>query len=159
MRILGVDPGLLRTGYGVIETQTADQVKFIEAGVVRTSSCQGISQRLFVIYKNLEDIIATHKPSVIVLEKLYSHYKHPSTSILMGHARGVACLLCGINSISLVNYSATHIKKAVTGNGRASKKQIQRIVKTLLNLQKLPEPFDISDALAIALSYVYIAKK
>ncbi|MFH1394987.1 MAG: crossover junction endodeoxyribonuclease RuvC [Candidatus Omnitrophota bacterium] len=157
MRILGIDPGLLRTGYGVIETQNADRIKFIEAGVVRTSSTQGISERLVIIYKNLEDIIATHKPSVIVLEKLYSHYKHPSTSILMGHARGVACLLCGINSIHLVNYSATHIKKAVTGNGRASKKQIQRIVKTLLNLKKFPEPFDISDALAIALSYVYIS--
>ena len=159
MKILGIDPGLIRTGYGIVETESAGRAAFIEAGVIKTVQSQGISKRLYVIYENLEDIIKTHTPSVIVLEKIYSHYKHPATSILMGHARGVVCLLCGINSIRLVNYSATHIKKAVTGNGRASKKQIQSMVKELLKLKKNPEPFDVSDALAIAMSYVYMGAK
>ncbi len=159
MKILGIDPGLIRTGYGIVETESAGRAAFIEAGVIKTVQSQGISKRLYVIYENLEDIIKTHTPSVIVLEKIYSHYKHPATSILMGHARGVVCLLCGINSIRLVNYSATHIKKAVTGNGRASKKQIQSMVKELLKLKKTPEPFDVSDALAIAMSYVYMGAK
>jgi len=159
MKILGIDPGLIRTGYGIVETESAGRAAFIEAGVIKTVQSQGISKRLYVIYENLEDIIKTHTPSVIVLEKIYSHYKHPATSILMGHARGVVCLLCGINSIRLVNYSATHIKKAVTGNGRASKKQIQSMVKELLKLKKNPEPFDVSDALAIAISYVYMGAK
>jgi len=159
MKILGIDPGLVRTGYGLIEASSAESVKLIEAGVIKTQPDQGISNRLRIIYDNLGDIITAHKPSVVVLEKLYSHYKHPSTSILMGHARGIACLLCGMNNVRLVNYSATHIKKAVTGNGRASKKQIQRIMKTLLKLKKTPEPFDVSDALAMAMSYVYIGSR
>ncbi len=159
MKILGIDPGLVRTGYGLIEVFSDERVKLIEAGIVKTSSNQGISNRLRIIYDNLNDIIRAYKPQVVVLEKLYSHYKHPATSILMGHARGVVCLLCGVNSVKLVNYSATHIKKAVTGNGRASKKQIQRMVKELLKLKKTPEPVDISDALAMAMSYVYIGAK
>ena len=101
-------------------------------------------------------IIKEYKPSVLVLEKLYSHYKHPATSILMGHARGVVCLACGVNGVRLVNYPATRIKKAVTGNGRAGKHQVQKMVKTLLGLNSDPEPPDVSDALAIAISYVYI---
>jgi len=159
MKILGIDPGLVRTGYGLIEVSSDERVKLIEAGVVKTSPNQGISNRLRVIYDNLNDIIRTHEPQVVVLEKLYSHYKHPATSILMGHARGIVCLLCGINNVRLVNYSATHIKKAVTGNGRASKKQIQRMVKELLKLKKTPNPVDISDALAMAMSYTYIGMK
>ncbi|MBL7072551.1 MAG: crossover junction endodeoxyribonuclease RuvC [Candidatus Omnitrophica bacterium] len=159
MKILGIDPGLVRTGYGLIEVFSDERVKLIEAGVVKTRPDQGISNRLRIIYDNLNDIIRTYKPQVVVLEKLYSHYKHPATSILMGHARGVVCLLCGINSVQLVNYSATHIKKAVTGNGRAGKKQIQRMVKELLKLKKDPEPVDISDALAMAMSYMYISTK
>jgi len=159
MKILGIDPGLVRTGYGLIEVFSDERVKLIEAGIVKTSPNQGISNRLRIIYDNLNDILRSYKPQVVVLEKLYSHYKHPATSILMGHARGVVCLLCGINSVQLVNYSATHIKKAVTGNGRASKKQIQHMVKELLKLKKTPEPVDISDALAMAMSYMYIGKK
>ena len=158
MRILGVDPGLIRTGYGLIETDGPDQMKLIEGGVIKTSSGEGISNRVSDIYNNLTDVIKEYKPEVIVLEKLYSHYKHPVTSILMGHARGVICLACGINGVKLVNYASTRIKKVVTGNGRAGKYQVQKMVKTLLGLNTLPKPFDVSDALAMAISYVYIEK-
>ncbi len=156
MKILGIDPGLLRTGYGVIEADDPGNMSFIEGGVIRTASEDGIAKRVSDIYTNLSDVIKEHKPEVLVLEKLYSHYKHPATSILMGHARGVVCLASGINGVKLVNYPSTRIKKSVTGNGRAGKHQIQRMVKTLLNLNTLPEPFDVSDALAMAISYVYI---
>jgi crossover junction endodeoxyribonuclease RuvC len=156
VRILGIDPGLQRTGYGLIESTGPENLKLIEAGVVRTSSESGISERVTGIYENLTDIIQEYKPEVLVLEKLYSHYKHPTTSILMGHVRGVVCLACGVNGIKLVNYSATRIKKAVTGNGHAGKHQVQRMVKTLLSLNIAPKPVDVSDALAIAISYVYI---
>ena len=108
------------------------------------------------IYKNLTDIISEHKPQVLILEKIYSHYKYPATSILMGHARGVVCLACGENGVQLFSYAATRIKKAVTGNGRAGKHQVQSMVKSLLKLNTAPEPFDVSDALAMAISYVYI---
>ena len=155
MRILGIDPGLIRTGYGVIEAKGPDNIKLVEAGVIRTSSGDGISRRLSDIYENLSEIIAEHRPKVLVLEKLYSHYKHPTTSILMGHARGVICLACGINKVELVSLPATRIKKVITGNGRASKRQVQRMVKNLLGLSKLPEPPDISDAIAMAMSYVF----
>ncbi len=156
MRILGVDPGLLRTGYGIIEAHDPDHIKLIEAGVIRTSPEEGISKRVEDIYNNLSDIISEFKPDVLVLEKLYSHYKHPATSILMGHARGVVCLACGLNGVQLVSLPATRIKKVVTGNGRAGKHQVQRMVRSLLNLNKLPEPPDISDAIAMAISFVYI---
>lgn len=156
MKILGIDPGLQRTGYGLIEATGPENLKLIEAGIIRTSSREGISGRLAGIYTNLTDIINEHKPEVLVLEKLYSHYKHPTTSILMGHARGVICLACGTNNIRLVNYSATRIKKAITGNGRAAKQQVQRMVKNFLGLSTSPQPADVSDALAMAISYVHI---
>ena len=156
MRILGIDPGLVRTGYGIIEADGPERMKFVEAGVIRTSLRDGISSRLKDIYENLSEIIREYSPQVIVLEKLYSHYKHPTTSILMGHARGVVCLACGVNDVRLVNYPATKIKKSVTGNGQAKKEQVQRMVKTLLGLNTAPSPYDVSDALAMAISYVYI---
>ncbi len=156
MKILGIDPGLIKTGYGVIEAAGSDDLEYIEAGVIKTSSEAGISKRVSDIYQNISDIIKEHKPAVLVLEKLYSNYKHPVTSILMGHARGVVCLACGVNEICLVNYSATRIKKVITGNGRASKQQMQRVVKNLLKLKESPKHFDVTDALAMAISYARI---
>ncbi len=156
MRILGIDPGLVRTGYGIIQAEGMGRLKFIEAGLIRTSPGDNISGRLTDIYSNLTDIIREYRPEILVLEKLYSHYKHPTTSILMGHARGVICLACGENNVKLINYPATRIKKALTGNGQAGKQQVQGMVKSLLGLKTLPRPFDVSDALAMAISYVYI---
>lgn len=158
MKILGIDPGLIRTGYGLIEAEGPERMKFVEAGIIKTTSGSGISSRVKDIYENLTDIIKEYSPAVVVLEKLYSHYKHPATSILMGHARGVVCLACGVGGIELVNYPATRIKKAITGNGQAKKEQVQRMVKTLLGLNTLPSPYDVSDALAMAISYVYIQR-
>ena len=128
MRILGIDPGLGITGYGIIDADAGGRIKLVEAGVIRTSQKDPICQRLHKIFAVINDIILTEKPSVLVLEKIYSHYKHPVTSILMAHARGVVCLVCGINSIKLVNYSASRIKKAITGRGNATKEQVKNMI-------------------------------
>ncbi len=153
MIILGIDPGLLITGYGVIEVSRQSAAKIKEAGVVRTKSQDCIAKRLAKIYNNVIDIIEEYSPEVLVLEKLYSHYKHPVTSILMGHARGVICLASGTSKIELVSYPSTRVKKAITGNGHASKQQVQSMIKNLLGLKSSPEPVDVSDALALALTY------
>lgn len=155
MRILGIDPGLDTTGYGVIEDGT---FKVVEAGVIKTEARTLIHARLKKIFDSLSDIIDEHKPGVLVLEKIYSHYRHPATAILMGHARGIACLVSGLYDIKLVSYPSTRIKKALTGNGMASKVQVQRMVQGFLNLKTPPEPTDISDALAMAIGYCFIEK-
>ena len=156
MRIIGIDPGLDTTGYGIIEDET---FKVIEAGTIKTGCNTPIQERLNTIFASLSDIIAEHRPKVLVLEKIFSHYKHPTTAILMAHARGAVCLACGINKIHLVNYPSTRIKKSITGNGHASKTQVQKMVQGLLNLNQAPEPVDVSDALAMALCYCFIERK
>src|SRR5262245_40726253 len=117
MRILGIDPGLNTTGYGVLEV-TPQGPRVIEAGVVRSSgSGEELAERLNELHAGIQDVIASCKPGAISLEQLYSHYDHPRTSILMGHARGVICLAGAQAKISVVAYSATQIKKTLTGNG------------------------------------------
>jgi crossover junction endodeoxyribonuclease RuvC len=156
MRILGIDPGLGTTGYGIIESGS---FKLVEAGVIKTRANTPIQSRLRKIFDGARSIIDEHKPDVLVLEKIYSHYKHPATAILMGHARAVICLACGLSGVSLINYPSTKIKKAVTGNGHASKKQVQRIVQNTLKLKQIPEPPDVSDALAMAITYCYLNRR
>jgi crossover junction endodeoxyribonuclease RuvC len=153
MKILGIDPGLNTTGYGIIDQKS---FKVIEAGVIRTKANTPIQDRINKIFEEISVLVEEHHPGVLVLEKIYSHYKHPTTAILMGHARAMACLVCGKFNIRLVNYPSTRIKKAVTGNGHASKEQVQKMVQSLLKLKKAPEPVDVSDALAMAISYCYI---
>jgi crossover junction endodeoxyribonuclease RuvC len=155
MRILGIDPGLGTTGYGVIEDRS---FRVVEAGVIRTRSNTPVQNRVEKIFDEISGIIEEHRPSVLVLEKIYSHYKHPATAILMGHARAMACLVCGKFGVKLVNYPSTRIKKVITGNGHASKTQVQKMVQNILKLKSPPEPVDVSDALAMALSYCYIEK-
>lgn len=161
MRILGVDPGLRITGYGVIEVRkgTAGDIKLIEMGVIRTPAKAGIAARLATVHGGLTDAIRDLKPEVLVIEKLYAHYKHPATAILMGHVRGVVCLLSATHELKLVSMPPTHVKKVVTGHGHAGKLQVQEMVRHTLSLKKLPEPPDVADALAIAISYVFEMKQ
>ena len=155
MRILGIDPGLGITGYGLIELSNRN-VKLIEAGIIRSDAKFKIEKRLAEIYKKIESLIKEVKPRIVVLEELYSHYKHPRTSILMGHARGIICLAVERQKVQLVNYPSTRIKKAITGRGHASKQQVQRTVTSLLNLVRIPEPVDVTDALALAMAHANI---
>lgn len=158
MKILGVDPGLQITGYGVIELgpgPAQKSIKLVEAGVIRTSAASRIADRLERIYSGLLEVAKELRPDVMVIEKLYAHYQHPTTAILMGHARGVVCLLSGCEKIPIVNIAATHVKKALTGHGHAGKHQIQRMVQSYLGLKRMPEPPDVADALAIAIAHAF----
>ena len=157
MRALGIDPGLNITGYGVVE-ESGDGCRLVEAGVVRTNRKDPIETRLKCIHDGLSEIIDKYHPDALVLEKIFSHYKHPATSILMGHARGVVCLLCGIYNMPLINYPSTRLKKATVGNGRAGKQQVARMVMTQLGIKKMPALYDVTDALALALAHIRISK-
>ena len=156
MRILGIDPGLERTGYAVVEVPDGVGVpQLVEAGIIRTSPSQAMPDRLVEIHTGVASVIAEFKPDAAAVEELYSHYAHPRTAILMGHARGVVYLAAAEAGVPLVSYSATHIKKSLVGSGHASKEQIQRAVQSLFRLAEAPQPPDVADALAIALCHAY----
>jgi len=158
MRILGVDPGLGITGYGVIESRSAG-FKLLEAGIIKSSSREVLERRLWHIYKGICAVIREYKPTDLVLEKLYSHYNHQMTAISMAHARGVIALCAGeFSSLRLIHYSAKRVKLALTGNGNASKMQVQRTVQSILNLRKLPTPPDVGDALGLSLAHAFIVR-
>lgn len=154
-RIVGIDPGLNITGYGVLEVQPAG-LKLCEAGVIRGRTRGSMTARLTEIYQGLEEVLDAFSPSVMALEQLYSHYGRPRTAILMGHARGVICLAAGRRGIPVAHYNATQIKKLLTGNGRAPKGQMQLAIGQQLRLGHVPEPPDVADALAVALCHYHL---
>jgi len=156
-RILGIDPGLNTTGYGVIEIGIGS-VRIVEAGVVRSKARGDIGNRVREIHQGIEEVIQSLSPSVMAMEELYSHYQRPKTAIIMGHARGVLCLAAAQNGIPLKHYSATQVKKILTGNGRAPKSQMQESVRRELGLAHVPEPADVADAIAIGLCHHYLSK-
>jgi crossover junction endodeoxyribonuclease RuvC len=156
MKILGVDPGLKATGYGVIEIDATGRIKTLEVGTIEPKSSDTFPQKLFKIRQNLDDIIVRHAPQVMVLEKLYAHYKHPVTASIMGHARGVICLVCAERGVELVEESPKRVRKAVVGNGNASKQQTLRVVANFLKIDPARLTLDASDALALALGYAHM---
>ncbi len=155
IRVLGVDPGLNITGYGVLEIGLAGPT-LLEAGVVRGTARGSLTLRVQQIYRGLRDVITSLQPTTMAIEQLYSHYQRPKTAILMGHARGVICLAGAESNVPIMHYSATQIKKVLTGNGRAPKAQMQRAVQLELKLAALPDPPDVADALAVALCHHYL---
>lgn len=150
MKILGIDPGLQVCGYACLEVGT-DKEGLSEAGVFRTPNDLPLAERLDRIAADAQSILAEFRPDLVAVEELYSHYAHPKTAILMGHARGVILQRCAEAGVEVRSFSATRIKKSITGNGRASKEQVQRTIRTLLSLRELPEPNDVADAIAAAL--------
>jgi len=148
--ILGIDPGLNTTGYGVIACDGA-KMRLCEAGVIRTRAKGSIESRLAELHEGIAEVIAAHHPDRMAVEQLFSHYERVRTAILMGHARGVICLAAGQAKIPVTSYEPTRIKKTLTGTGRAAKAQMQLAVKLQLKLSTLPEPHDVADALAIAI--------
>ncbi len=153
--VLGVDPGLNITGYGVVEV-TAGAPKLCEAGVVRTKSGASLHARVREVYDGISEVIAAHRLTALALEKLYTHYKRPTTAILMGHARGVICLAGEQAGVPVFDYAATRVKKLATGSGHAPKEQIQIAMQREFRLPAPPEPADVADALAIALCHLYM---
>lgn len=155
VRVLGVDPGLNCTGYGVLEV-VPGAIRLCEAGVVRSRAASSLPARLAEIHQGLCEVIDAFRPAALALEQLYSHYQHPRTSILMAHARGVICLAAARAGIAVADYAATQVKKTLTGSGRAGKAQMQRAVCRELALAAPPEPPDVADALALALCHIYV---
>ncbi|MCE5187542.1 MAG: crossover junction endodeoxyribonuclease RuvC [Planctomycetaceae bacterium] len=150
MIILGIDPGLQVCGYAVVEKKLLD-TKLVEAGVFRTKLKADLHERLHQIAEDIQQVLVLHKPQAVAVEQLYSHYKHPRTAILMGHARGVILQQSAQAGARVKSFSATRIKKSLTGNGHAGKPQMQRAIQAVLGLPQLPEPPDVADAIAIAL--------
>jgi crossover junction endodeoxyribonuclease RuvC len=151
--ILGIDPGLNTTGYGVIDVSTG-KVRLLEAGVVR-SRTKELALKVCEIYDGVREVIEMFSPEVVAMEQLYTHYDRPTTAILMGHARGCICLAAAQSGIKVVSYGATKVKKLLTGSGRATKDQMQRAIKLELGLDQYPDPPDVADALALALCHLY----
>lgn len=155
MRILGIDPGLKATGYGLIDYDQG-RIRLVETGVIQSKQRDGMPSRLQKIYTLLEQLIDQYRPDILVLEKLYAHYRHPTTASVLGHVRGIICLVGARKQLEFAEHSAKRIRKAVTGNGNASKQQTQRVVAHLLNIESERLTLDASDALALALGYVHI---
>jgi crossover junction endodeoxyribonuclease RuvC len=155
-RVLGIDPGLDRTGYAVLESSPW---RVLDAGLIRSGVRLPLAQRLTEIGEGLTDILAEHDVDLVAVEELYAHYKHPRTAILMGHARGVILLTAARRGLDVVSLPATMIKKSLTGNGHASKIQMQRAIMATLGLRKLPEPADVADALAAAFCALHIRRE
>jgi len=152
MVIIGIDPGLHITGYGVLESVGTD-IRVLEAGIIKTNRSREFELKLKEIYSEVGKIVRQFKPDYIAVEELYSHYAHPKTAIIMGHARGVVFLQAARKNIPVISYASTRIKNSVTGNGRASKSQVQKMIKVALKLEKDIDSPDTADALAAALCH------
>jgi len=154
-RVVGIDPGLNVTGYGVVEGH-GSEIKLVEAGVIRLPPSRGdnLPARLESLFNELRQVIKEFHPQAMCLEEVYSHADYPRTAILMGHARGVICLAARMAGIPVLNFPAKRVKQSVTGNGNASKLQVQRAVQHFFSLGRTPHPPDVADALAVALCYL-----
>jgi crossover junction endodeoxyribonuclease RuvC len=151
MRILGIDPGTGILGFGVIEA-TGRSIQLVDAGVIRTPVHEDDAVRLLTIYEELTDIIVQAKPKIMSVEKLF-FARNVTTAMTVAQARGVV-LLCGMQSqLSIFEYTPMQIKQAITGYGKADKKQMQEMVRILLKLQEVPKPDDAADALAAAITH------
>lgn len=154
MRILGIDPGLQRTGFGVIESD-GPRLHYVASGTIVVPSQQPLAQRLKVILDNIREIIRTHQPDVAAVEKVFVNV-NPSSTLLLGQARGAAlCALADLN-LDVHEYTALQVKKSVVGTGHAAKEQVQIMVQHLLSLNGVPAA-DSADALACAICHAHVA--
>ena len=146
---MGVDPGLVATGFGVLEAG-AGGVTVRDAGVISTATGEPLEARLNALHRAVHRIIELQGPGLLVVEDLYTEYKFPRTAILMGHARGVIYLAARQLGVTVVALAPSEVKRAMTGNGAAGKAQVQRAVQTVLGLKDLPRPSHVADALGLA---------
>jgi crossover junction endodeoxyribonuclease RuvC len=152
MRILGIDPGTQVCGYGVIETSGAD-ARALDYGTARGRGTS-LPARLKVIYDGLQEVMERHRPDVVAVEGVF-YQKDVRAAIKIGEARGVALLAAASRGVEVVEYAPAEVKKAVTGNGNASKPQVQQMVRVILRLREAPSPEDAADALAIAVCHFH----
>lgn len=156
MVILGIDPGLATTGYGIIKTQNG-KLEIIDYGSILTDGHLPFDSRLVIIYQAIKKLIFTYKPDILVIEEIF-FCKNVKTALRIGHVRGVIILAAIESNCQISEYTPLQVKQAITGFGRADKKQIQEMVKILLNLKTIPTPDDAADALALAICHIHSAK-
>jgi crossover junction endodeoxyribonuclease RuvC len=148
-RALGIDPGLVATGWGVLE-RSRGGAAVIASGVVATTTDLDFDARIHLIYDGVHDVIVKHAPDVLVLEDLYAEYRFPRTALLMAHARGVVCLAARQCGVPVMALAPAEVKRAVAAHGAAAKSQVQRSIGHLLKLAAPPRPSHVADALALA---------
>lgn len=157
VRFLGIDPGLNRTGYALIEAGKK-RPRLTEGGIIRSTAKLTLAERVFEIGDGLRDLLQQYQPQVLAIEQVFSTPKFPKTAILMAHARGAILYTAATFNIPVVHYTPTQIKLLLTGNGRAGKEQIQRAISLELGLDRLLEPNDVADAAAVALCHFHTRK-
>ncbi|HEY54031.1 MAG TPA: crossover junction endodeoxyribonuclease RuvC [Caldilineae bacterium] len=151
--ILGIDPGTAITGWGVV-TESQGTLQTLGFGVIRTPSTEPLPARLVTIYDELTALLQHHQPDAVAVEELFFS-KNARTALSVGHARGVVLLTVAQRQAPLFHYKPSQVKQAVTGYGAAGKRQIQEMVRLLLNLEALPQPDDAADALAVAICHLH----
>lgn len=156
MRILGIDPGIARCGWGIIENQKS-KIKCQNFGCVETNAGVSIEKRLLQVHKEIIKLIDKYNPDVVAVEELFFN-TNSKTAFIVGEARGVVLLASAQKNIPISVFTPLQVKMAITGYGRADKNQIGKMVKTLLKLKEIPKPDDINDALAVALTHAFTKK-
>ncbi len=156
MRIIGIDPGIARVGWGIID-QTTNKVNTIAFDCFETHKSLPTEIRLLEIYTFISNLLSEYKPDALSIEELFFN-TNAKTALVVGHARGIVLLAAATQKIPIVSYTPLQVKMALTGYGRADKSQIGHMVKTLLYLKSIPKPDDTADALAIALTHAFSSK-
>lgn len=149
---MGIDPGLLRTGYACLEIDNLGATRIVEAGILKLSPKRSVASRLCDLDVDLTALIAELRPDRVAVEQIFAHTKHVRTAIIMAHARGVILLAIARAGLPLAELAPATIKSAVAGNGQATKRQMQLAVAAQCGLAKPPSPADVADAIAIALT-------
>ncbi|GAB6087991.1 crossover junction endodeoxyribonuclease RuvC [Alkaliphilus crotonatoxidans] len=153
MIILGIDPGIAIMGIGIIHYE-GNRFKVIHYDAIKTSNDITTDQRLEAIFVQLSSLIETYRPQAVAIEELFFN-TNAKTAILVGQARGVALLSAALKQIPVYEYTPLQVKQGVVGYGRADKSQVQQMIKALLNLEKVPKPDDVADALAVAVCHAH----
>lgn len=156
MKILGIDPGSIKTGYGVLEAKAGCDLRVIAQGTLRAPAREALPVRLKAIFAGLQDLLILHEPQVVVVEEVF-FARDVKSALVLGHARGAILLAAELRNIPIASYATTVVKQAVSGSGRADKLQIQKMVSVLLKLATPPEE-DAADALALALCHAQSAR-
>ena len=153
MIVLGIDPGLRKTGFGILSISN-DKPELIDYGIIEPNKDEKISKRLFTIYNDINQLVEMFCPNIFSIEDIF-YGRNVKSALLLGQARGIAMLCAAKHDIPVFEYSAKKVKQAITGNGNADKTQLQYMIKQIFKLKQVPTPLDASDAIGIALCYIY----
>ena len=152
MIVLGIDPGLTTTGFGILSTKN-DDTKIIDYGTIEPNRKDTLSKRLYSIYADIEELIKVFSPNILAIEDIF-YGRNVKSAFYLGQARGVAMMCAAKHDMPVFEYSAKKVKQAITGNGNADKTQLQYMIKQIFKLKHLPTPLDASDAIGIALCHI-----